>query len=355
MTNNEPSKVASTPFYGPLIFLITLLFLLAVVKLVAGSESIPVKEIFTVLTGGEPSDSTWKTIILVVRLPRLVTALLAGAALGISGLAMQTLFRNPLAEPYVLGISSGSTLGVACFMLITNIAILAPIVDALPSLPNASTVIASAIGAAAVFGLILVVSNYVRNNMTLLILGMLVGYTASSMVTILLQFSSPEDTQRFVHWGFGSFGGVSWEQMRVFFPAILLGLLVLGLSGKALNALLLGENYARSMGQNVFVSRIIIICGSSVLAGTVTAYCGPIAFMGIAVPHLTRALFKTSDHRILLPMVILLGALLACFADILAQLPGTAITLPLNAVSALIGAPIIIAVILRRRNMGGDF
>ena len=327
---------------------------LVFMRMSLGTVNLSLEEIFRVLTSNPEATQKARNIVLELRLPRLLTALLSGAALGLSGLAMQTLFRNLLADPYVLGISSGSTLGVAMFIMIANLPFAAAILSAAPWLFSSSMIVAASFGAGLVFVVILLVSSSVRSTLTLLIIGMLIGYLVGALVSVLMRFSSQEDLQRFVNWTFGSFKGVTRRNMTGYAIAIITGLLIILSACKSLNAFLLGENYARSMGTNVTLTRLQVICGSSLLAGTVSAYCGPIAFLGIAIPHLCRGLFRTSDHRILMPAVIVLGASMACIADILTTCPGLSTPLPLNAVSALIGAPVIISIILGRRHMENE-
>lgn len=348
MTNNDQAKRRLPIALG----LLALLGMLVFLRLSLGTESLSFSEIFGVLRSDPAVSQKARNIILELRLPRLLTALLSGAALGLSGLAMQTLFRNPLADPYVLGISSGSTLGVATFIMIANLPFAAAVMTSVPWLFSSSMIISAALGAGLVFAVILLVSTSVRSTLTLLIIGMLIGYLVGALVAVLMRFSSQEELQRFIHWTFGSFKGVTRDNMMGYSIAIVVGLLIILSACKSLNAFLLGENYARSMGTNVTLTRLQVICGSSLLAGTVTAYCGPIAFLGIAIPHLCRGLFRTSDHRVLMPAVIVLGASMACVADILTTC--TSKPLPLNAISALIGAPVIISIILGRRHMENE-
>jgi iron complex transport system permease protein len=341
---------------GGLALLLLLVFLLS---LAMGSVSIPLPDIVTILFGGEPARATWTNIVLKFRLPKALTAILAGAALAVSGLQMQTLFRNPLADPYVLGISSGASLGVALVVLAAGAAAgLGGSTTLLAGISLAGDVgvaTAAIIGAALVMVLVMVVARRVQSTMTLLILGLMFGYATSSLVSVLLYFSIADRIQAYISWTFGTFGGVTWSQMRVLAPLILTGLLGAFLMMKPLNALLLGETYARSLGLNVRRSRLGIITSAAVLTGVVTAFCGPIGFLGIAVPHLCRTLFSTSDHRVLLPAVTLMGAIVALAADLVAGLPGSQLTLPLNAVTALIGAPVVTWVILRQRNLRESF
>lgn len=330
-----------------------------VLSLTIGSVLIPTEEIMAVLLGGSASKSSWTTIVLKFRLPKALTAMLAGAALSVSGLQMQTLFRNPLAGPFVLGISSGASLGVALIILLAGAAVSmggsTTLLAGVSLAGDTSLALSAIFGSGLVLFLVLFVARKVQSGMTLLILGLMFGYATGALVSVLLYFSIDDRIQAYISWTFGSFGGVTWRQLQVMAPAILLGLVGGHLLMKPLNALLLGETYARSLGLNVHHARLGIIGSSAVLAGVVTAFCGPIGFLGIAVPHLCRSLFHTSDHRLLLPAVSLMGATLALGADIIAGLPGSQLTLPLNAVTALLGAPVVIWVILRQRNLREAF
>ncbi len=319
-------------------------------SLTLGSVEIPLRDIARILVGEEPARQTWTTIVLKFRLPKAITATLAGAALAVAGLQMQTLFRNPLADPFVLGINSGASLGVALVVLSVGVAGVSAtsMLAGLGLLGNFGLTLAASLGAGLVLGLMLLVAQRVPSTMTLLIMGLMVGYATAALVSLLLYFSIAERIQAYINWTFGSFGGVTWSQLHVLGPAVLLALAVAMALAKPLNALLLGETYAQTMGLNVRRARLAIILSAAVLAGAVTAFCGPIGFLGIAVPHLARNLFRSSDHRLLLPACALLGALLALVADIIAQMPGTQVVLPLNAVTALIGAPVVAWVILRR-------
>jgi iron complex transport system permease protein len=329
-----------------------LLFLLAfALELALGSLMIPLKSVVSILLGGNDAPEGWRQIVLLFRLPRALTAALAGAALGIAGLKMQTLFRNPLADPFVLGISSGAGLGVALVVLAANGAGWSAMLARTGFLGNASIILAAIVGAVIVMGIVLGVARKVENSLTLLIVGLMFGYISSSLVSVLMQFSLEHQMQNYITWTFGSFAGVTWRQLAVFAPVVMTGILLAWLLAKPLNALLLGDSYARSMGVPVLLIRSCIIIGTALLAGSVTAFCGPIGFLGIAVPHLCRMLLKTGDHHTLVPAVVLLGSILAMLADILAQAPGTDMALPLNAVTALIGAPVVVGVILRRRHV----
>lgn len=319
-------------------------------SLTLGSVEIPLRDIARILVGEEPARQTWTTIVLKFRLPKAITATLAGAALAVAGLQMQTLFRNPLADPFVLGINSGASLGVALVVLSVGVAGVSAtsMLAGLGLLGNFGLTLAASLGAGLVLGLMLFVARRVPSTTTLLIMGLMVGYATAALVSLLLYFSIAERIQAYINWTFGSFGGVTWSQLHALIPTVLLALAVAMTLAKPLNALLLGETYAQTMGLNVRRARLAIILSAAVLAGAVTAFCGPIGFLGIAVPHLARNLFRSSDHRLLLPACALLGALLALVADIIAQMPGTQTVLPLNAVTALIGAPVVAWVILRR-------
>jgi iron complex transport system permease protein len=330
--------------------LAVLLVLAFALELALGSMRIPLHAVTDILLGSRDVPEGWRQIVLLFRLPRAIAALLAGAALGIAGLKMQTLFRNPLAEPFVLGISSGASLGVALVVLAADSLNLSAMLAKGGVAGTLSTILAATLGALVVLSFVLAVARRVESALTLLIVGLMFGYIANSLVNILMQFAAEHPMHNYINWTFGSFGSVTWKQMMVFAPAVMAGAGGAWFLAKPLNALLLGETYAQSMGIPVLRIRTLVIAGAAVLAGSVTAFCGPIGFVGIAVPHLCRMLLKTSDHRILVPATVLLGGALALFADLIAQVPGSRITLPLNAITALIGAPVVVGVILRRRN-----
>ena len=349
-TRAWPRLGARWPAVSILCFVLAALFLLS---LTLGSVPIPWRQIGLILLGGEADKATWATIVYTFRLPKAIAAVLAGAALSASGLQMQTMFRNPLAGPFILGINAGASLGVALVVLASGAAggtLLAGL-----GLPGGlSVVVAASLGAGLALFLVLLLARYV-DTMSLLVLGLMFGYVTSALVSLLLYFSSPERIQAYISWTFGSFGGVTWGQLQLMIPAVTAGLLLVWLSAKPLNALLLGETYARSLGLNVPRARGVIILSTAVLAGTITAFCGPIVFIGVAVPHLARSAFRTADHRVLIPAVVLLGAIAALLADLIAQVPGRQIVLPLNAVMALLGVPVIIWVILRHRSLRASF
>lgn len=339
--------------WGLLAGLMIVLAFMFTLSLALGSVSIPLSETLAVLFGGEPTRTTWKTIIMDFRLPGALTAVFAGAALSVAGLQMQTLFRNPLADPFVLGVSSGASLGVALVVLSLGTASGAVLLAGIGLLEDFTLAAASSLGAALVMALVLVVARYVRSSMTLLILGVMFGYTTGGIVSLLMYFGIADRVRLFITWTFGSFNGVTWGQMWAFIPVVTAGLIMAFMLSKPLNALLLGETYARSMGLNTTLARKWIIISTALLAGAVTAFCGPIGFVGIAVPHLCRSLFNTSDHRVLIPASILMGGIVALVADLIAQLPANQVTLPLNAVTALLGAPLVIWIILRQRRLAG--
>ena len=318
-------------------------------SLVIGSTHVPLADVVGVLLRSSDTDAGSAIVIETIRLPRSLTAMLAGAALGIAGLQMQTLFRNPLADPFALGISSGASLGVAIVVLGSGMSV-ATVFGASTGLAGDALLIAAAIaGALVVLAVVLAVSARVASPATVLILGLMFGYTVSAIVTVLVGLSSPERLMELAQWGFGSFSGVTWQRLSLFAPITLLGLGLAAATTKQLNALLLGENYARSMGVAVRRARLLTMFGASLLGAVVTAFCGPIAFLGIAVPHLCRGLLGTSNHRVLVPAVVLLGGAVALVAQIVSLIPGSAGVLPLNAVTSIIGAPVVVAILLRTR------
>ena len=328
---------------------VILIFLLGL-NLSMGSVPIPLDQVLIILSGGESERDTWTQIILRFRLPRAITAAMAGAALSVSGLQMQTLFANPLAGPFILGINAGASLGVALMVLGVEVTGVAAIVESLGIVGDIGIVTAACSGSLVTLLLVLGVAQRVRSSLTLLLLGLMLGYVTNALVTILLQFSLTEQIQAYLNWTFGSFSAVTQHQLRLLVPLAGLGLAVAYGSGKVMNLLLLGETQARSLGLAIQTTRFCLIGSSALLSGLVTAFCGPIAFIGVAVPHLSRYLFKTVDHFVLLPGTTLLGSSIALLADLIAQLPGRESVLPLNAVMALIGAPIVIMVILQRQS-----
>jgi len=320
-------------------------FLLFMADLFLGSVPIPIRQVAEALSGAAGAEESVRTIILEFRLPKAITAAFAGIALSVSGLQMQTLFRNPLAGPYVLGISSGAGLAVALFSLGA-----APLFQGVFSLAGSwSLALVAWSGAFLVMLLVLSVSVRINDNTTLLILGMLFSSAASAVVSILQYFSSESMLKAFIVWTMGSLGSITGRQLTVVVPAVLAGLALAFLKVKDMDAFLLGETYATSIGVRVRSSRLLLFLSASLLAGTITAFCGPVAFVGIAVPHLARVLFQTPGHRILLPGVVLLGANALLAGDILSQLPGWQTTLPINSVTALLGIPVVVWMVVRNR------
>lgn len=322
-----------------------MLFLL---DLALGSVAIPFHEILTILTGGEATKITWQTIVLNFRLPSALTAVCAGVGLSLSGLLMQTLFRNPIAGPFVLGISSGAGLGVAILILTTGSLGIAASLNPL----HEWTLAAFAMGGAAlVLILVLLVSHRVQDVATLLIVGLMFGSVVSAVVTVLQYYSGQEALKRFVLWSFGNLSGVTWSELKALLPLTLIGTVWTFLLLKPLNALLIGEDYAQSMGIATRRVRRSIILATAIMAGSVTAFCGPVAFIGIAVPHLARMGFKTQQHRLLIPATLLTGIIVMLTCDMVAKLPFFDQTLPINAVTSLLGAPLVIWIVLKRGRM----
>ena len=328
--------------------MLLLLLLTLLCNISLGQLAIPVKEIFKSLFGGNASKDTWEYIIINFRLPKAIVAILVGMGLSISGLLMQTLFRNPLAGPYVLGLSSGSSLGVAMVILGAG---MVPTFAAEFLLSSYGIILASCLGSFFVLIMVLIVSRKLRDTMTILIVGMMFSSFTSAIVGVLTYFTSAEQLQKYTFWSMGSIGNVSWQNILILAIAVIIGLLLSLVSLKPLDALLLGENYARSLGLNISKTRYIIIIATSILAGSITAFAGPIAFIGLAVPHLAKLLFQTSNHKILFWSTLLIGAIIMLFCDMVSQLPGFDFTLPINAITSIIGAPVVIWLLVRKRSL----
>ena len=343
---NENRKYKSSYYRTIFLILGLLLIFFFIADLLLGSVVIPLKQVYLAFFPSAETNETFRTIILSFRLPKAFTAILTGAALSVSGLQMQTVFRNPLAGPYVLGISAGASLGVALFVLGFSSVISFGVISVTGAW---SLAVVAWIGSFLVMMLVLYVSTRVNDILTVLILGILFTSAVSAIVNILQYFSSESMLKTFVVWTMGSLGSVTNTQLMVMAPAILLGLFLAFLKIKDLNVFLLGENYARSLGTKIISSRVLIFISTSLLAGTVTAFCGPIGFIGIAVPHICRVIFRTADHLILVPAVILVGSIVMLFSDIVSQLPGIQTTLPINSVTAIIGIPIIIWMIMKNK------
>ena len=319
-----------------------------ILNLLLGSVEIPMRDIFAILFRGENGNIIWTNIIMKSRLPQALTAMMAGAGLGVSGLLMQTVFRNPLAGPSVLGISSGASLGVACVVLLSGsnggVAL-----SKLGVIGEVTITLSAIIGSLMIMALIAMVSQKVRGNVTLLIMGVMIGYIANAIIGVLKFFSAEEDIRAYVIWGLGSFSRVSGGQTYVFVILMLILLPSAFFLIKTLNLLLLGDSYARNLGLNIKRARMIVIGCSGVLVAVVTAYCGPVIFLGLAVPHICRGIFHTSNHATILPATLLGGASLALLCNIIARLPGFEGALPVNSVTALVGAPVVMWVLFNRR------
>ena len=330
------------------LFLLLLLLLLLLLNVFVGSVPLSPGQVWDALTGADGVPVVTHNIIWKSRLPQALTAMLAGAGLGVSGLQMQTVFRNPLAGPTVLGISNGASLGVALVVLLSG-ALGGQALSRLGLAGEMATTAAAIAGALGVMSVIIAVSARVRSSVTLLILGVMIGYVANALIGVLKFFSIEEDVRTFVVWGLGSFSRISPDRMPPFLCAMSL-LLILRLPlSKSLNVLLLGEHYARNLGLNVQRARQLIILSSSVLCAVVTAYCGPIAFLGLAVPHLCRGLLRSSNHRRLLPACMTAGGAMALLCNLLARMPGLEGALPVNSVTALIGAPVVFWVLMKKK------
>ncbi len=333
----------------PLMLLMTVLIVVFfLLNLLLGSVHIPLRSVCSILAGSTDESVVWQNIIWKSRVPQALTALVAGAGLSVSGLQMQTVFRNPLADPSVLGVSSGASLGVAFVVLLSG-AVGGVALSHLGYLGEVALSLAAIVGAMSVMALIVYVSMKVRGNVTLLIIGVMIGYVANAIIGVLKFFSVEEDIRAYVIWGLGSFARVSGDQMLLFvgIMAVLLPLSFLLI--KTMNLLLLGNGYARNLGLNIRRARLLVILCAGVLVAIVTAYCGPIMFIGLAVPHLCRAIFRSSDHRVLMPATLLVGAALALVCNLIARMPGLEGALPVNSVTALIGAPVVASVLFKRR------
>ena len=330
--------------------LLVLMILFFMLDIFFGSVSIKATDVVKAIFSD--AESNLHTIVFKFRIPKAITALVVGIALSLSGLQMQTVFRNPMAGPYVLGISSGASLGVA-FVIMGFSASISP--ESLKGLGNWILIVVSWAGAGSVMLLIMFISSRIKDIMTILILGIMLSSGISAVVTIMQYFSNESMLKAYVIWTMGSLGNLSSSQLNVLLISVSAGILLSLFSVKMLNALLLGENYAISIGLNVRLARLVIFTCTCILAGSVTAFCGPIGFIGIAVPHISRILFRTSDHNILIPGTILAGGVVMLASDIISQLPGSESVLPVNAVTSLIGIPVVIWVILHNRKYSGLF
>jgi iron complex transport system permease protein len=340
--------LASRTYRLSFVLLVLALLCSLLLNISSGSVSIPFSDVLSLLGGTTPEVASWGYIVWEYRVPKAFTSIFVGAGLSLSGLLMQTLFRNPLAGPFVLGISSGASLGAALLLMGTS---LLAGYTAFGFLGDVSLAIAASIGSFLVLLVVMVVAQRVKDTMALLIIGLMFGSITSAIVSVLAYFSSAENLQRFIFWSFGSVGNLSMNQLLLLGGIVLLGVLLSITSIKSLNAFLLGEHYAQSLGVSLKKSRLIIIIATGVLAGGITAFAGPIAFVGLAVPHLTRQIFDTMEHKVLIPAVMLYGAILMLLCDTLAQLPNSASVLPINAITSLVGAPVVIWLLVRKRKM----
>lgn len=329
--------------------LIALSIVGVLLSLTWSSVDIPLSSVADILLGRPTVQPAWRTIIVDIRLPRIITSILVGMALGLAGLQLQTVFRNPLAEPFTLGVSSGASLGVALVILLAPSTGISFAALGSNVFGNLGTVGSAIVGGLSVLGIMLVVASRVRDMTIILLLGVILSAMTYALVTVLIFFANESQTRAFVEWQLGSFTRVRWGELRYFVPVTLIGALIAGLTTKHLNALLLGEHYAQSSGINVQRARWIIMGSASIMAGTVVAYAGPIGFVGIAIPHLARGLFKTSDHRVLVPATILTGIPFALACGIMAEVPGSSLQLPIDAATSLFGAPVAAWVLLRMK------
>ena len=331
-----------------MLFIVILIFIFFLLNIILGSVQIPFKDVWHILWGDYNGNEIWQNIIWKSRVPQALTALVAGAGLSVSGLQMQTVFRNPLAGPSVLGISSGASMGVAFVVLLSG-TLGGVALSKVGIMGEIALTISAIIGSLSIMALIVFVSQKVKGNVTLLIIGVMIGYVANAVIGVLKYFSVEEDIRAYVIWGLGSFARVSGNQMTLFVSIMLVLLPVSFLLVKTLNLLLLGDAYARNLGLNIKRARLQVITCSGVLVAIVTAYCGPIIFLGLAVPHLCRTMFRTSDHRIPMPASLLMGGAMALVCNLIARMPGFEGALPVNSVTALVGAPVVISVLFNKR------
>ena len=322
--------------------LLALLFFF-IINISLGSVHIPLKAVLLSLLGDEDGKQSWIYIVQNYRLPKAITAILVGSGLSVSGLLMQTLFKNPLAGPFVLGISSGASLGVAILILGTSFFGLSAI-----AISNIGVAIASSLGAFLVLLAVMIVAQKVRNTMSILIIGLMFGSLTSAVISVLAYFSSAEQLQQYLFWSFGNLGNLSWSELALFFSMYCIGMVAVIWIIKPLNLLLLGDHYAKSLGVHIKKTRNIILLITALLTGVITAFSGPIAFVGLAVPHLAKLIFNSANHKILLPASAIIGAIVMLVSDTIAQLPNSEFTLPINAITSLFGAPIVIWLLVRK-------
>lgn len=327
------------------------LLVCAVAATTLGRVAVPVADVVNAVLGRPVSQAQYETVVNAIRVPRLLTAAVAGAALAVAGLQMQTMFRNPLADPFSLGVSSGASLGVALVVTAGSVVNGGVLGGALSLLGAFGTVSAAALGSVAVLAVVTVLASIVRAPAVLLIIGVMIGSAVTSLVSLLLVWTDPRQAQEFLTWGMGSFSGTVGDELVVLAACVGVGLVVAVLSAKPMNALLLGENYAQSMGVNVRRTRFVLLLGASLLTGAVTAFCGPIGFVGIAAPHAARRLVATSNHHVLLPATALTGAIAMALCSV-ASTVGP-VVIPINVITSLVGAPIVVALLLRSKTVQG--
>lgn len=330
------------------ITLLLLAIILFFMDIMLGSVTIPVSDIIDILSGTS-SHVSWEYIILNFRLPKAITAIFVGAGISSCGLLMQTLFRNPLADTSILGISSGASLGVASFVMLS--ALFPAFLPVSFSSSYWGMVLSAIIGASIILCLVSSIISWLKDMVSVLIIGVMFGFVTSSIVAIMQYFSDPEIIKNYIVWSFGSLNGTTWNQLQYLIPVVTAGLAITLCLPKYLNSLLLGDNYARSVGVHISRIRFVIVLITSIITGTLVAFTGPISFIGIAVPHYTRILFRTTNHRILVPGAMLCGICLMLFCDIITQLPGNGIILPINAITSIMGAPIVVFIIIKRRKL----
>lgn len=327
---------------------ITIVILL-ILNLFVGSVNIPSSAVLDILIGNEVEKFAWQQIVIESRLPQAVTALLTGAALAVSGLLLQTVFRNPLADSGILGISAGANLGVALIVLLlgTSIGVSGDFIFSY----SMSIVLGAFVGASLILGIIMAFASVVRNNIMLLIIGIMIGYLTSSLITLLQFWSTSENVYSYMIWGMGNFSSVSLEQLPFYSCIIAIGLILAICLIKPLNALLLGERYATNLGVNIKTTRWLLLLCAGLLTAITCAFCGPISFIGLAIPHIARLLLGTSNHKILLPITILIGSAVALICNLVSIIPGETGILPLNAITPIFGAPVIIYVIINQKKI----
>ncbi len=345
---NRNTKNQPPPVFWILLLCLVILFLLDVS---IGPVFIPLKELIRIVFNQPAENSAWSFIIEKIRIPKAATAIIAGCGLSVCGLQMQTLFRNPLADPSILGISSGASLGVALVMFYGGSVTSIYTIQELGISGSWVIILAASLGAALVMGIILLISARLKDNLVVLILGVMIATMVTSVISIWQYFSAPEQIKEFLLWTFGSLGGVTESHLLALSMVVMLGLVMAFTSSKILNTLILGENYAQSMGLTIQKARFMIIFSTSILAGSITAFCGPISFIGLAIPPLARSLFNSADHRLLIPACCLLGSLVMLGCDIISQFTGNQTALPINIITALVGSPVVIWLLVRRNNL----